>query len=139
VRGLAPGHRDTGADLRGFAGGGGVPGGVRGGGAGAAAGEHPHRGPGPEVDHCPGAEFAPDVHGGGGAGGAAGDEDGGVGQQHSRTSEQWHGDAWVVRMISYVLPTRDRPERLKATLHALAALGDHREAGGAEVYLRPTL
>jgi GT2 family glycosyltransferase len=36
-------------------------------------------------------------------------------------------------MISYVLPTRNRPERLKATLQALAALGDHREVGGAEV------
>jgi GT2 family glycosyltransferase len=36
-------------------------------------------------------------------------------------------------LISYVLPTRDRPERLKATLQALASLGDHREVGGAEV------
>lgn len=36
-------------------------------------------------------------------------------------------------MISYVLPTRDRPERLKATLQSLATLGDHRECGGAEV------
>src|SRR2546421_9202681 len=36
-------------------------------------------------------------------------------------------------MITYVLPTRNRPERLKATLQALASLGDHREAGGAEV------
>lgn len=36
-------------------------------------------------------------------------------------------------MISYVLPTRDRPDRLAQTLSALAALGDHRAAGGAEV------
>lgn len=28
-------------------------------------------------------------------------------------------------MISYVLPTRDRPERLKATLQAISALGPH--------------
>lgn len=28
-------------------------------------------------------------------------------------------------MISYVLPTRDRPERLRATLHAIDALGPH--------------
>lgn len=36
-------------------------------------------------------------------------------------------------MISYILPSRDRPERLKATLQALATLGDHRECGGAEL------
>lgn len=36
-------------------------------------------------------------------------------------------------MISYVLPTRDRPERLKQTLRAIEALGDHRACGGAEV------
>jgi GT2 family glycosyltransferase len=36
-------------------------------------------------------------------------------------------------VISYILPTRDRPERLKATLQALASLGDHSECGGAEV------
>ncbi len=36
-------------------------------------------------------------------------------------------------MISYVLPTRDRPERLKATLAALNSLGNHSEIGGAEV------
>ncbi len=36
-------------------------------------------------------------------------------------------------MISYVLPTRDRPQRLKHTLAALATLGDHARVGGAEV------
>jgi len=36
-------------------------------------------------------------------------------------------------MISYVLPTRDRPDRLTATLEAIAALGDHASVGGAEV------
>lgn len=36
-------------------------------------------------------------------------------------------------MISYIIPTRDRPERLKATLHRLAALGNHASVGGAEV------
>jgi GT2 family glycosyltransferase len=38
-------------------------------------------------------------------------------------------------VISYVLPTRNRPERLKATLIALASLGDHRAYGGAEVII----
>jgi len=32
-----------------------------------------------------------------------------------------------------VLPTRDRPERLKQTLRAIESLGDHRACGGAEV------
>jgi GT2 family glycosyltransferase len=36
-------------------------------------------------------------------------------------------------MISYVLPTRNRPERLRETLRALESLGDHAEKGGAEV------
>jgi len=36
-------------------------------------------------------------------------------------------------MISYVIPTRDRPERLKATLRELANLGEH--PGGAEVII----
>src|SRR5437868_5875051 len=36
-------------------------------------------------------------------------------------------------MISYVLPTRNRPERLKQTLRAIATLGDHACCGGAEV------
>ncbi|HYE63732.1 MAG TPA: glycosyltransferase [Phycisphaerales bacterium] len=36
-------------------------------------------------------------------------------------------------MISYVIPTRNRPERLKQTLWAIEALGDHRACGGAEV------
>lgn len=36
-------------------------------------------------------------------------------------------------MITYVLPTRNRPERLKDTLRALEALGDHAACGGAEV------
>ncbi|MFZ4573941.1 MAG: glycosyltransferase family 2 protein [Phycisphaerales bacterium] len=36
-------------------------------------------------------------------------------------------------MISYVLPTRNRPERLRDTLRALDALGPHQECGGAEV------
>lgn len=36
-------------------------------------------------------------------------------------------------MISYVLPTRDRPERLIETLRGLDRLGDHRAADGAEV------
>lgn len=36
-------------------------------------------------------------------------------------------------MISYVMPTRDRPEALWQTLAALEALGDHAEIGGAEV------
>ncbi|MDX2132030.1 MAG: glycosyltransferase [Planctomycetota bacterium] len=38
-------------------------------------------------------------------------------------------------MISYVIPTRDRPERLRATLHRLTMLGDHAAAGGAEVVI----
>jgi GT2 family glycosyltransferase len=36
-------------------------------------------------------------------------------------------------VISYVLPTRNRPERLKQTLRAIESLGDHRVCGGAEV------
>jgi GT2 family glycosyltransferase len=36
-------------------------------------------------------------------------------------------------LISYVLPTRDRPERLKQTLRAIESLGDHRACGAAEV------
>ena len=36
-------------------------------------------------------------------------------------------------MISYVLPTRDRPERLASTLKALSELGNHQEVGGAEL------
>jgi GT2 family glycosyltransferase len=38
-------------------------------------------------------------------------------------------------MISYVIPTRDRPRRLKDTLLAIEALGDHRALGGAEVII----
>lgn len=38
-------------------------------------------------------------------------------------------------MISYVLPTRDRPELLAQTLDAIASLGDHAEVGGAEVVI----
>lgn len=36
-------------------------------------------------------------------------------------------------MITYVIPTRDRPTRLRETLNALEALGDHACCGGAEV------
>lgn len=36
-------------------------------------------------------------------------------------------------MISYIIPTRDRPEELARTLRSIAALGDHAESGGAEV------
>ncbi len=36
-------------------------------------------------------------------------------------------------MISYVIATKDRPERLRKTLMAIAGLGDHAAAGGAEV------
>ncbi|MBK9189069.1 MAG: glycosyltransferase [Phycisphaerales bacterium] len=36
-------------------------------------------------------------------------------------------------MISYVLPTRNRPHRLKHTLLEIARLGDHASCGGAEV------
>lgn len=36
-------------------------------------------------------------------------------------------------MISYVLPTRDRPDVLGRTLSALGVLGDHSSVGGAEV------
>ncbi len=36
-------------------------------------------------------------------------------------------------MISYVLPTRDRPDELARTLVQIAALGDHAACGGAEV------
>ncbi|CAG1001363.1 hypothetical protein PHYC_02910 [Phycisphaerales bacterium] len=38
-------------------------------------------------------------------------------------------------MITYVLPTRDRPERLKSTLRAIERLGDHGACGGAEVVI----
>lgn len=38
-------------------------------------------------------------------------------------------------MISYVLPTRDRPERLIETLRGLDRLGDHRAVDGAEVII----
>lgn len=38
-------------------------------------------------------------------------------------------------MISYVIPTRDRSDRLDATLRALEALGDHHAGGGAEVII----
>lgn len=36
-------------------------------------------------------------------------------------------------MMTYVIPTRDRPARLRETLHAIEALGDHACCGGAEV------
>lgn len=36
-------------------------------------------------------------------------------------------------MITYIIPTRDRPERLLQTLEALALLGDHANFGGAQV------
>lgn len=36
-------------------------------------------------------------------------------------------------MISYVIPTHNRPERLAKTLRAIAALGDHAACAGAEV------
>jgi len=36
-------------------------------------------------------------------------------------------------MLTYVIPTKDRPERLRRTLMALAGLGDHASTGGAEV------
>lgn len=36
-------------------------------------------------------------------------------------------------MISYIIPTRDRPAELAWTLEAIACLGDHRPVGGAEV------
>lgn len=36
-------------------------------------------------------------------------------------------------MLTYVIPTRDRPERLRDTLSALGALGPH--AGGAEIVI----
>lgn len=36
-------------------------------------------------------------------------------------------------MITYILPTRNRPERLAATLEAIGMLGDHKSVGGAEV------
>lgn len=38
-------------------------------------------------------------------------------------------------MISFILPTRDRPERLRATLDAIASLGDFSGLGGAEVLI----
>ena len=38
-------------------------------------------------------------------------------------------------MISYVLPTRDRPDEVRRTLAAIERLGDHAEAGGAEVII----
>ncbi|MCE7974687.1 MAG: glycosyltransferase [Leptolyngbya sp. PLA1] len=36
-------------------------------------------------------------------------------------------------MLTYVIPTRDRPARLRETLNAIEALGDHASCGGAEV------
>lgn len=36
-------------------------------------------------------------------------------------------------MISYVLPTRNRPDRLRDTLRALDSLGPHHNCGGAEI------
>lgn len=36
-------------------------------------------------------------------------------------------------MMTYVIPTRDRPARLRETLNAIEALGDHACCGGAEV------
>ncbi|HED53778.1 MAG TPA: glycosyltransferase [Phycisphaerales bacterium] len=36
-------------------------------------------------------------------------------------------------MISYIIPTRDRPTELERTLDAIGMLGDHRSVGGAEV------
>jgi GT2 family glycosyltransferase len=36
-------------------------------------------------------------------------------------------------MLSYLIPTHNRPQRLKATILALESLGDHRDVGGAEV------
>ncbi|QOI99680.1 MAG: glycosyltransferase [Phycisphaeraceae bacterium] len=36
-------------------------------------------------------------------------------------------------MISYVIPTKDRPGRLASTLAAIGSLGDHAGLGGAEV------
>lgn len=38
-------------------------------------------------------------------------------------------------MISYVLPTRDRPDVLRRTIQAIDALGDHAPAGGAEIVI----
>lgn len=38
-------------------------------------------------------------------------------------------------MISYVIPTRDRPGRLRETLLRIGALGDHAACGGAEVVI----
>ncbi len=35
-------------------------------------------------------------------------------------------------MISYIVPTRNRPEILRETLRGIEALGDHARAGGAE-------
>src|SRR6185295_878373 len=36
-------------------------------------------------------------------------------------------------MLSYIIPTRNRPLRLKQTLTALESLGSHEHLGGAEV------
>jgi GT2 family glycosyltransferase len=36
-------------------------------------------------------------------------------------------------MISYIIPTRNRPEQLAQTLEAISRMGDHRIVGGAEV------
>jgi GT2 family glycosyltransferase len=36
-------------------------------------------------------------------------------------------------MITYVIPTRNRPEVLRETLRGIEALGDHARAGGAEI------
>jgi len=36
-------------------------------------------------------------------------------------------------MISYIVPTRNRPEVLRETLRGIEALGDHARAGGAEI------
>lgn len=38
-------------------------------------------------------------------------------------------------MISYVIPTRDRPAELTRTLDAISRLGDHAAVGGAEVVI----
>lgn len=38
-------------------------------------------------------------------------------------------------MISYIIPTRNRPQRLLETLRAINSLGDHSDCGGAEVII----
>jgi GT2 family glycosyltransferase len=40
-----------------------------------------------------------------------------------------------IRVISYVLPTRDRHDRLTSTLHAVSQLGSHADVGGAELLI----